>query len=98
MLDCVGSDATLALDAKVVAKGGAVMAIGVAGGTLPFTFNALPSDASITHPYWGSIIELAEVLELARAGHITAHVEHFALDRVTDAYDRIATARSPGAP
>ncbi len=89
VLDCVGSDATLALDAKVVAPGGAVMSIGVAGGTLPFTFNALPSDASITHPYWGSIIELAEVLELARVGDITAHVEHFPLEQVTDAYDRM---------
>ena len=29
------------------------------------------------------------MLELARAGHITAHVEHFALERVTDAYDRM---------
>jgi propanol-preferring alcohol dehydrogenase len=89
VLDCVGSDATLKLDTQIVAKGGAVMAIGVAGGTLEYRFNSLPSDASLSHPYWGSSIELAEVLELARAGHLTAHVEHFPLDRVTDAYDRM---------
>ena len=68
VLDCVGTDATLALDAATVSSGGSVMVIGVAGGTLPLTFSALPFDASITHPYWGSAIELAEVLELARAG------------------------------
>src|SRR5436190_1705917 len=34
VLDCVGSDTTFALDTQVVAKGGAVMAIGVAGGKL----------------------------------------------------------------
>jgi propanol-preferring alcohol dehydrogenase len=89
VLDCVGSDATLALDTQVVAKGGAVMVIGVADGTLDYRFNTMPSDASLTHPYWGSAIELAEVLELARAGHLAAHVEHFPLERVVDAYDRM---------
>ena len=96
VLDCVGSSGTLALDAQVVAPGGAVMAIGVAGGTLPYTFNALPSDASLTHPYWGSIIELAEVLELARAGQITAHTERFPLERVTDAYERMRNGTLSG--
>ena len=51
-------------------RGGSVMVIGVAGGTLPLTFGTMRFDASITYPYWGSAVELAEVLELARAGHI----------------------------
>ena len=89
VLDCVGTDATLALDAAAIATGGSVMVIGVAGGTLPLTFATMPFDASITHPYWGSAIELAEVLELARAGRIHAHVEHFPLDRADEAYQRM---------
>ncbi len=89
VLDCVGNDATLALDTRVVAKGGAVMVIGVGGGTLEYRYNTLPSDASLTHPYWGSVLELAEVLELARSGQITAHAEHFPLDRVAEAYERM---------
>ena len=89
VLDCVGTDATLALDAAAVATGGSVMVIGVAGGTLPLTFATMPFDASITHPYWGSAIELAEVLELARTGRIHAHVEHFPLDRADKAYQRM---------
>ena len=89
VLDCVGTDATLALDAAAVATGGSVMVIGVAGGTLPLTFATMPFDASITHPYWGSAIELAEVLELARTGRIHAHVEHFPLDRADEAYQRM---------
>ena len=96
VLDCVGNNATLALDAQVVAKGGAVMVIGVAGGTLEYRFNTLPSDASLTHPYWGSAIELAEVLELARSGHITAHAEHFPLERVADAYERMQNGTLSG--
>ena len=89
VLDCVGTNATLALDTQVVAKGGAIMVIGVGGGTLEYRFNTLPSDASLTHPYWGSVIELAEVLELARSGHIVAHAEHFPLERVAEAYERM---------
>jgi propanol-preferring alcohol dehydrogenase len=72
------------------------MVIGVAGGTLPLTFGTLRFDASITHPYWGSRIELAEVLELARAGHIHAHVERFPLDRVEDAYERMREGKLAG--
>ena len=96
VLDCVGSDSTLALDTQVVAKGGAVMVVGVAGGTLEYRFNTLPSDASLTHPYWGSIVELAEVLELARAGRITPHAEHFPLERVADAYERMRSGTLSG--
>jgi len=89
VLDCVGTDPTMALDAASVANGGSVMVIGAAGGTLTLTFGTLPFDASITHPYWGSAIELAEVLELARSGRIHAHVEHFPLERVAEAYERM---------
>jgi propanol-preferring alcohol dehydrogenase len=89
VLDCVGNDATLQLDVKAVAAGGSVMVIGVAGGTLSLTFGTMRFDASITYPYWGSAIELAEVLELARAGHIQAHVERFPLERAADAYQRM---------
>jgi alcohol dehydrogenase, propanol-preferring len=96
VLDCVGSNATLAIDTQVVAKGGDVMVIGIGGGMLEYRFNTLPSDASLTHPYWGSAIELAEVLELARSGHITAHAEHFPLERVADAYERMQNGTLSG--
>jgi alcohol dehydrogenase, propanol-preferring len=89
VLDCVGSDMTIALDARIVRGGGAIMVIGVAGGTLPLTFGTTAFDASITYPYWGSAVELAEVLDLARTGQITAHVEHFRLDEAPEAYARM---------
>jgi alcohol dehydrogenase, propanol-preferring len=96
VLDCVGNDATLQLDVKSVAAGGSVMVIGVAGGTLPVTFGTMRFDASITYPYWGSRIELAEVLELARAGHITAHVERFPLEQAPQAYERMREGKLAG--
>src|SRR3954463_4514976 len=96
VLDCVGSNSTLALDCQVVAKGGAVMVIGVAGGRLEYRFNTLPSDASLAHPYWGSIVELGEVLALARAGRITPHAEHFPRERVPAPYERMQSGPPPG--
>jgi alcohol dehydrogenase, propanol-preferring len=96
VLDCVGNDATLQLDVKAVASGGSVMVIGVAGGTLPLTFGTMRFDASITYPYWGSRIELAEVLELARSGRIHAHVERFPLQNAPDAYERMRQGKLEG--
>jgi alcohol dehydrogenase, propanol-preferring len=89
VLDFVGADATMPFAASVAQPDGEVTVVGLAGGTLPFQFGALPWDCAITVPYWGSAVELIEVLELARRGAIKAHVERFALDQVGDAYERL---------
>jgi propanol-preferring alcohol dehydrogenase len=75
----VGADETV--------EAGAV--VGLAGGTIEFGFRALPFDATLTVPYWGSAIELMEVLDLARRGDIRAHVERFSLDDASRAYERL---------
>ena len=51
--------------------------------------HTVPFDATVSIPYWGTTIELMEVLELARQGIIRAHVERFPLDRVGEAYQRL---------
>jgi propanol-preferring alcohol dehydrogenase len=89
VLDFVGAEGTMALAASSVRMGGDVEIIGLAGGSLPFQFGAVPFDATVSIPYWGTTIELMEVLELARQGAIRAHVERFPLDRVEDAYERM---------
>jgi propanol-preferring alcohol dehydrogenase len=47
------------------------------------------SSVSWPSPYWGSAVELGEVLDLARAGKIHAHVERFPLERADEAYERM---------
>jgi propanol-preferring alcohol dehydrogenase len=89
VFDCVGSDDTMRLAAAVARPGGAIQVIGLAGGTLPFSYGALPFDCSVTMPYWGSVVELMEVLDLARSGRIKAHTQRFALERAADAYARL---------
>jgi propanol-preferring alcohol dehydrogenase len=89
VLDNVGSDETMALAADVARFASDVTIVGLAGGSLRFGFGALPFDAALTVPYWGSAIELMEVLDLARRGDIRAHVERFSLDEAPTAYDRM---------
>lgn len=89
VLDMVGADETMALAAAIARFESHLTVVGLAGGKLEFAFGALPFEAQLTIPYWGSAVELGEVLDLARAGQIRAHVERFGLDRVEDAYARM---------
>jgi propanol-preferring alcohol dehydrogenase len=89
IVDNVGADETIALGAAVARFASDVTVVGLAGGKIEFAFGALPFDATLTVPYWGSAVELLEVLDLARAGKIRAHVERFPLERVADAYQRL---------
>lgn len=89
VLDNVGADDTLALAAQVVRFQSHLTMVGLAGGTFEFGFGTLPFECQLTLPYWGTAIELMEVLELARAGKIRSHVERFPLDRVGEAYERL---------
>jgi propanol-preferring alcohol dehydrogenase len=59
----------------------------------------------VTVPFWGTRAELAEVIALARAGRIGAHVERFSLDEASTAYERLHAGELrgravvvPGAP
>ena len=59
-----------------------------------FAFGALPFEAQLCIPYWGTAVELSECLELARQGKIHAHVEHFSLEDAPLAYEKMRS----GAP
>jgi propanol-preferring alcohol dehydrogenase len=97
VLDVVGSDDTLALAAAMVRAEGRLTVLGLHGGTLSWAaMGVLPWEVELTCTYWGSAIELMEVLELARAGKIHAHVQRFALDDVALAYEALRTGSLAG--
>lgn len=89
VLDVVGSDDTLALARQLLSFESHLTVVGLAGGTIAYDWTVLPFESQLTTTYWGTAVELIEVLELARAGKIHAHVERFPLDRVEDAYARM---------
>jgi propanol-preferring alcohol dehydrogenase len=96
VLDFVGSPATVDLARSVVTTGGDVAIIGLAGGALPVGFGTLPFEARVSVTFWGTRAELAEVIALARAERIRAHVERFSLHDVQQAYDTLRTGRLEG--
>lgn len=93
VFDFVGVTDTLALAASVVSTGGRLMLVGLGGGSLSVTPGVgpmgIPMEAQLVVPFWGTRAELAEVIALARAGRIAAHVERFPLERAADAYEKL---------
>ena len=89
VIDLVGVDATLQLGAAVARSLADLTLVGIGGGTLPLGFFTVPYELSVATTYWGSLPELVEVIALARAGKISAHVERIALDDAPAAYDRM---------
>ncbi len=86
VLDLVGVDATLALGIAVARQMGHVTLVGIGGGSAVFSFFSPAYEVALATTYWGSRSELFEVLALARAGHVRAHVQRFALADAMDAY------------
>ena len=96
VVDCVGSDETLALAAGAVAPGGHVSVLGLAGGTFPMRFGGVPLETSVIFSNWGTRAELAEVVALARDRAIEIEIERVALAGVPAAYERLAAGGGRG--
>lgn len=96
VIDLVGAQPTVELAAATVRSGGHISIVGIGGGAIPAGNGLLPYDATVTGPYWGSAVELREVLALAAAGRLRAAVETFALDDVMTAYERMRAGRLTG--
>ncbi|MDR5698086.1 MAG: zinc-binding dehydrogenase [Armatimonadota bacterium] len=66
------------------------------GGHLPFGFDSVPYEAHLTTSVWGSLRELSEVVNLARQGKITWHVETLPLTEVNQALCRVRRGQVRG--
>lgn len=94
--DMVGSDDSIALGAAVAKFESHVTVVGLAGGRYEFAFGAVPFEAQLCIPYWGTAVELMECLDLAREGRIHSHVEHFSLDEAPQAYEKMREGHLDG--
>ncbi|MEV4999719.1 zinc-binding dehydrogenase [Nocardioides sp. LML1-1-1.1] len=96
VLDLVGSPATVAQAAALVAVNGVVSVVGVGSGRLQVGMHALPLGVRTDLPFWGTRPELAALLDLAAAGEVRVEVEEVALADVADTYARLAAGTVPG--
>jgi propanol-preferring alcohol dehydrogenase len=80
VLDLVGSDSTLATAVSTVRPGGDIVVVGSAGGELRARKGGqLPPGVRVSFPGWGTRAELVDVVEMARAGALTAEVREYDL-------------------
>jgi D-arabinose 1-dehydrogenase-like Zn-dependent alcohol dehydrogenase len=71
VIDLVGSPQTAALAFDLLAKGGKMVAVGLFGGSSPWSLPLIPiKAATIQGSYTGSLGELAELLDLVRSGAV----------------------------
>ncbi len=96
VLDFVGTDATLAHAAEVVAPGGAILLVGEAGGTLTFGFERPAIEAWITTVAWGSAADLRDVVRLARRGKLRWGTETMPLALASAAHERLRAGKVAG--
>lgn len=89
VIDFVGSDASLANAAASLAVGGKLVIVGIAGGTLGFSFWKMPLECEVTTSIWGNRQELKEVLALARRGLIQPHIERQPLEAINEVIARL---------
>ena len=86
VLDFVGVNPTLTMAAQVSRVLGHLTIVGLGNAVLPVNFSSPAKECSVASPFWGSIPELIEVIELAQTGKIKMLVEHFGLDDAAHAY------------
>jgi propanol-preferring alcohol dehydrogenase len=96
VLDCVGSNETLALATAAVGTGGALVYVGRGGGEVSVKAFVTPFDSSVTVSTWGTIPELAEVVALARSGAIRTITTRYELPDTLSAYEALAAGQVVG--
>ncbi|MDJ1131150.1 NAD(P)-dependent alcohol dehydrogenase [Streptomyces iconiensis] len=96
VLDFVGAPPTTAIAGKSVSVEGDITIVGIGGGSLPVGFGTLPYETTVCSPYWGSRVELEEVLQFAHQGVLDIHVQRFSLDEAPRAYELLHDGRING--
>ncbi|MBV6762150.1 NAD(P)-dependent alcohol dehydrogenase [Rhodococcus sp. NPDC057014] len=90
VIDFVGVDSTLALAAGVTAPCGAIVLVGIGGGTLPFGYTNPNQQVQVSTSSLGSRADLASVISLWKEHGINADATRYSLDDVNQALQDLA--------
>ncbi|WP_369137996.1 NAD(P)-dependent alcohol dehydrogenase [Modestobacter versicolor] len=89
VLDMVRVQPTVDLGRRVVAQAGVISLVGAGPGVLEVAVGRLPMGVSVLRPFWGTLAELWQVVELARAGLIRTEFEVHPLEAGPEVYERL---------
>ena len=96
VLDCVGVQPTIDLGAKLLGRNSVWTIVGLGGGHHDFHHGSTPYGTSTSIPYWGSRVELMEVIAMARDGRIHAETTEFPLGEAVDVYNKLKAGQITG--
>jgi len=96
VLDCVGVKPTYDLGAKLLGRNCLWTILGLGGGQHDFHHGSTPYGCSVSIPYWGSRVELMEVIALARDGRIHVETTEFPLECAVEVYDKLKIGEITG--
>jgi propanol-preferring alcohol dehydrogenase len=96
VLDCVGVQPTMDLGAKLLGRNSVWTIVGLGGGHHDFHHGSTPYGTLMSIPYWGSRVELMEVIAMARYGRIHADTTEFPLDQAVEVYDQLKAGKIVG--
>lgn len=96
VLDCVGVQPTIDLGAKLLRRNSVWTIVGLGGGHHDFHHGSTPYGTSISIPYWGSRVELMEVIAMARDGRIRAETTEFPLNQAVEVYGKLKKGQITG--
>jgi propanol-preferring alcohol dehydrogenase len=96
VLDCVGVQPTIDLGAKLLRRNSVWTIVGLGGGHHNFHHGSTPYGTSMSIPYWGSRVELMEVIAMARDGRIHAETTEFPLDQAVNVYSKLKAGQITG--
>ena len=89
VLDMVRVQSTVELGRRAVARAGVISLVGAGPGVLEVAVGRLPMGVSVLRPFWGTLAELWDVVELARAGLIRTECEVHPLAAGPEVYERL---------
>ena len=94
--DFVGVGPTVKTAAASMARLSRLTVVGIAGGTLEWSFFTNPYESVVTNTYWGTIEDLHEVVDMYKAGQIVPEVHRFSMDEALDAYRKLQAGEISG--
>jgi propanol-preferring alcohol dehydrogenase len=96
VLDCVGVQPTIDLGARLLGRNSVWTILGLGGGHHDCHHGSTPYGTTMSLPYWGSRVELMEVISMAREGRIHAETVEFPLAQAVDVYRKLKAGQIPG--
>jgi propanol-preferring alcohol dehydrogenase len=96
VLDCVGVAPTVDLGATLLGRNSVWTIVGLGGGHHDFHHGSTPYGCSVSIPYWGSRVELMEVIAMARHGAIHAETTEFPLEQAAVVYEKLKQGQITG--